>query len=45
MSGYTDDVIADHGVSEVGVSFLQKPFRLGHLAAQLCKALDTRATE
>jgi len=26
MSGYTDDVIARHGVLEPGTPFLQKPF-------------------
>ena len=26
ISGYTDDVIVDHGVLEKEISFLQKPF-------------------
>jgi CheY-like chemotaxis protein len=32
MSGYTDDVVVRHGISELGVTFLQKPFSLDTLA-------------
>jgi len=40
MSGYTADVIASHGVLEVGVNFIQKPFSKGDLAASVRDALD-----
>ena len=39
MSGYTADVIADHGVLEHGVLFIQKPFERQDLAARLVEAL------
>jgi PAS domain S-box-containing protein len=40
LSGYTDDAIAQHGVLDVGVAFLEKPYdRLGLLAA-VRRALD-----
>ena len=35
MSGYTDDIIARHGVLEAGVEFIQKPFRPEELAQKL----------
>jgi PAS domain S-box-containing protein len=35
MSGYTDDVIADHGVLEERVSFIQKPFSAKGLAGKV----------
>ncbi len=40
MSGYTADAIAHHGVLEEGVRFLQKPFTVLELAAQVRRALD-----
>lgn len=40
MSGYTADVIADHGVLDEGVHFIQKPFSLDALAAKVREALD-----
>ena len=40
MSGYTADVIADHGVLDEGVHFLQKPFSEQDLAAKVREALD-----
>jgi PAS domain S-box-containing protein len=39
MSGYTADVIADHGVLEEGVHFLHKPFSAQDLAAKVREAL------
>jgi two-component system cell cycle sensor histidine kinase/response regulator CckA len=39
MSGYTADVIADHGVLEEGVLFVQKPFGRQDLAGRLAEAL------
>jgi YesN/AraC family two-component response regulator len=35
MSGYTDDVIAHHGVLEPGVNFIQKPITPSKLAQVL----------
>ncbi|HTR96587.1 MAG TPA: ATP-binding protein [Candidatus Acidoferrales bacterium] len=43
MSGYTDNVIAPHGVLEPGTPFIQKPFTLDALAAALDGALDSVA--
>jgi PAS domain S-box-containing protein len=40
MSGYTNDVIAHHGVLEDGVHFIQKPFSLQSLATGLRQALE-----
>ncbi len=40
MSGYTDDVIAQHGVLDEGVHFLQKPFSVQSLAAKVREVLD-----
>jgi two-component system, cell cycle sensor histidine kinase and response regulator CckA len=42
MSGYTANVIAQHGVLEEGVNFIQKPFVLNDLAAKVREALDTK---
>lgn len=39
MSGYTDDKIADRGVLDAGVNFLQKPFSTRDLAAAIKLAL------
>lgn len=41
MSGYTEDVIAHHGVLEEGVSFLHKPFRADELARKVRSILDS----
>ena len=35
MSGYTDDSVVRHGVSEAAISFLQKPFSLETLARKV----------
>ncbi|MCM0083867.1 PAS domain-containing protein [Geomonas sp. Red32] len=40
MSGYTSDVIAQHGVLEEKVNFIQKPFSLQDLASKVRQALD-----
>jgi PAS domain S-box-containing protein len=40
MSGYTDDVIAHHGVLEPGINFIQKPITLSILAHKLRDVLN-----
>jgi len=40
MSGYSDDVIANRGVLEEGVNFIQKPFTAQKLAAKVREVLD-----
>ncbi|MBW1810444.1 MAG: PAS domain S-box protein [Deltaproteobacteria bacterium] len=40
MSGYTKDIIADHGVLDEGIAFIQKPFTLQSLATKVRKVLD-----
>ena len=40
MSGYTADVIADHGVLDEDVLFIQKPFSLTDLASKVRATLD-----
>jgi two-component system cell cycle sensor histidine kinase/response regulator CckA len=40
MSGYTANVIAHHGVLDEGVHFIQKPFSMRDLAAQVREALE-----
>jgi FixJ family two-component response regulator len=42
MSGYTDDVIARHGVLEPGIAFLQKPFTALGLAEKVREVLDAK---
>lgn len=41
MSGYTADIITNHGMLEEGVSFIQKPFTLNELASSVRRALAT----
>ena len=40
MSGYTNDMIAAHGVLEVGTHFLQKPFTPSILAKKVQDVLQ-----
>jgi PAS domain S-box-containing protein len=39
MSGYTANVIAHHGIIEAGIHFIQKPFSIQTLTAQMREAL------
>jgi two-component system, cell cycle sensor histidine kinase and response regulator CckA len=41
MSGYTDNVMAQHGVLEPGTELLQKPFTLDSLGDKVRAVLDT----
>jgi PAS domain S-box-containing protein len=41
MSGYTDNVLAQGGVLEAGLSFLQKPFSPGALVRKVRDVLDS----
>ncbi len=40
MSGYTAEVIANHGILDEGVRFIQKPFSMKDLAAKLREVLE-----
>ena len=40
MSGYTDNLIADRGILDEGVHFIQKPFSVQALAAKVRTVLD-----
>jgi len=40
MSGYTSEIIADHGILDEGVNFMQKPFSLKELAEKVRQALE-----
>jgi hypothetical protein len=40
MSGYTDSVIARHGILEEGVNFVQKPFSIQAMAVKIREVLD-----
>jgi CheY-like chemotaxis protein len=42
MSGHSADVIADHGVLDTGIHFIQKPFSMKDLAAKVRLVLDER---
>ena len=41
MSGYTSDIIANQGMLDEGVNFIQKPFMKNELAEMVRKALKT----
>ena len=41
MSGYTADIIADHGVLKDGVSFIQKPFSAKSLSDKVRQTLES----
>ena len=43
VSGYTDDAVIRHGLSEQGVNFLQKPFSPPELAAKVRDVLNASA--
>jgi len=45
MSGYTDNVLAQDGVLEQGVSFLQKPFTPADLAQKVREVLDAHVPQ
>ena len=40
MSGYTSDIIAKHGVLELDIAFLQKPFSVADLSRAARDVLD-----
>ena len=42
MSGYTDNVLDEEGVSSRQLPFIQKPFALVTLAGKLREVLDAR---
>ena len=42
MSGYSDHIIAHHGVLDKGVNFMKKPFTTRILAAKVREVLDDR---
>jgi DNA-binding response OmpR family regulator len=44
MSGYTSDIIADHGVLAEGMTFVQKPFNGLELLAKVRAALDAASS-
>ncbi|MDD4102789.1 MAG: PAS domain S-box protein [Kiritimatiellae bacterium] len=45
MSGYTADIIANHGVLEEGLNFIQKPFSRTDLAVKIREVLAQKQTQ
>ena len=45
MSGYTSDIIAQHGILDEGVQFIQKPFSLPDLAVKVREELHNNKIE
>jgi PAS domain S-box-containing protein len=45
MSGYTADIVAQHGVLEEGVHFIQKPFSVRDFSNAVRRALEHQPTE
>lgn len=45
MSGYTDDVIAHHGILEEGIHLLQKPLSIHILTSKVRELLDKKKKE
>jgi len=43
MSGYTDDIIAHHGILEKGINFIAKPFTQADLSFKLREAIALEA--
>ena len=39
ISGYTDDVIAHHGILDTSVHFIQKPFSMPAIAGKIRETL------
>ena len=42
MSGYSDEVIAKHGILDSNIAFLQKPFTLAQLTDKIQQVLDRK---
>ncbi|GLI53491.1 PAS domain S-box protein [Thermodesulfovibrio yellowstonii] len=42
MSGYPDDVIATHGITEKGIDFIQKPFTIETLSKKIREIIDKK---
>jgi YesN/AraC family two-component response regulator len=42
MSGYTENIIAHHGVLDEGLNFIQKPFSMQNLSAEVRKVMDQK---
>jgi len=45
MSGYTQDIIAEHGALRVGIEFLAKPYSVAQLARRVQEVLQGIASE
>ena len=43
MSGYTDDVIVRHGLLDLKINFIQKPFTPDVLARKIREVLESAA--